>query len=356
MTQGHPVLLLLAAWLPAQTQFTVVPAACAGADATSHLWIAGASADLRQQTLIGPSHLTTLVGRTLLALELRRSAANETYAGGTAHLVVRLSTAPRPPLRGSPTFAQNVGSDEVQVFAGAVALPTSAPEPGPAVPWTPANVVRIPFTAPFVYLGGTLCVDVTGQAQPGLTADWWMADAVFEDLAGTAAPGGAGCGPYGGPLGQWSFVSTRQLVPGAHARFTAHGTPWGIGIAMLGQRSPFPIPMTALGLPAPGCDLHLMTLDLLLPALFVPELHPGLQSLGGFAEVRPWIPDDAAMFGVTLTAQWLDLGPLRLSNAIEWTIAGAMPSLDLAVVEGHPAEPAGEIAVHMAHVLRLEHQ
>lgn len=356
MTHRHLVLPLLAVWLPAQAQSTVVPAAYAGTDAISHLWLAGASADLRQQTLVGPSHLTALVGRTLTALELRRSAANEVYGGGTAHLVVRLSSAPQPPLRGSPVFAQNVGADEVQVFSGPVVLPTSPAATGPVVAWTPDNVVRIEFTTPFVYHGGTLCLDVTGQAQSGQTADWWMADAVFEDLAGTAIEAGAGCGPYGGPLGQWSFVSTRLLVPGSHARFTAHGTPWGIGIAMLGQRSPFPIPLTALGLPAPGCDLHLMTLDVMLPALFVPEMHPGLQSLGGFAEVRAWIPDDAAVFGVTLTAQWLDLGQLRLSNAVEFSVAGAMPSLDLAVVEGHPAEAAGEIAVHMAHVLRIEHQ
>jgi hypothetical protein len=62
----------------AQTpQLAVVPAAYAATDAISHLWVPGANADVRQQTLIGPMQLTGMVGRALTALELRRSAADD---------------------------------------------------------------------------------------------------------------------------------------------------------------------------------------------------------------------------------------------------------------------------------------
>ncbi|MFY9345086.1 MAG: hypothetical protein WAT39_21525 [Planctomycetota bacterium] len=347
----------LAALLPAQSpQTTVVPASYATTDAVSHLWVAGASRDVRQQTLVGPSHLGALVGRTLTAIELRRSATNETYQGGTASLTVTLSTSPNVPLTCSQTFAANVGNDAAQVFAGNVTLPHSPPATGPAVGWTTANTVRIAFTTPFAYQGGTLCIDVVGHPVAGQNANWWMADAEFEDLAGTTAEIGTGCGSFGGPHGRWSFVSARTLLPGGYARFWAEGPPNSIGIAAFGAPGALPIPLTAFGLPAPaGCNLWLGSLDTMMVAVFEPEVHP--LALGrASAEVRIRIPNNASVFGVTLATQWLEWSQLAVSNAIRWTVAGAIPTLDMAAIEGHPMESRGEVAVHMAHVLRLEHQ
>ncbi|HEX5050330.1 MAG TPA: hypothetical protein VFZ65_01030 [Planctomycetota bacterium] len=335
-------------------QTLVVPAAYSTQDAVSSLWIAGGSAEVRQQTLVGASHLGALVGRSLTALELRRSAADETYQGGEAHLAVTVSTSPNAPLACSQAFAGNVGNDAVQVFDGTVTIPTSPPAVGPSVGWTPDNTVRIAFQSPFVYLGGTLCIDVIGQPVAGQAAGWWVADAEFEDLEGTVVEVGDGCGSYGGPHHRWSYVAERSLLPGAFARFWAHGTPNSLGLAAFGCASP-PIPLTALGLPSPGCNLFLGSLDALLPAVFEPEVHPLLAGVAT-AEVRVKIPNDVAVFGTTFTTQWLEWAQLATSNAIQWTVAGSIPTLDMAVIEGHPAEATGEVAVHMAHVLRFEAQ
>jgi hypothetical protein len=339
----------------AQTpQQIVVPAAYAALDAASHLWLPGASSDVRQQTLIGASHLSQVVGRPLRAIEYRRSAANESFLGGTANMTVSLSTSPRRPLHASLLFADNVGPDVTTVFAGLVTLPTSPVEVGPAVAWSPANTVRIAFTAPFPYVGGTLCIDVVGVPVVGQQANWWMADAVFEDLTGSSLEVGNGCGPLGGPAGRWSRLHERTLVPGNHAYLEASGPHWSVGIAAFGTRSALPLPLTALGLPAPGCELHLATLDVLLPVVFVPHVHPLLQAGPACAWVQFWIPDDPAVFGTTMTTQWFECSQLATSNAIQWTVAGTIPSLDITSVEGWPSNPDGNVAVCHAHVLRLE--
>jgi hypothetical protein len=253
------ILVMLCAAAAAQTsQFEVVPAAFATQDAVSYEWFAGACADLRQQTLVGPSHLQNLVGRSIWGIELRRTAANEVYFGGNADVTVTLSTAPHPPLACSSTYAANVGNDAVQVFTGTVTLPTSPATTGSTVPWTSGNVVQIPFQTPFLYQGGTLCVDVLGQPIPGWNANWWMTDAAFEDLSGTTQEIGTGCGTYGGPNHRWSFVAERSLLPGAYARFWAEGPQNGIALVVFGAASPVPIPLSSFGLNAPGCDLHLL--------------------------------------------------------------------------------------------------
>jgi hypothetical protein len=335
----------------------VVPAAYTSTDAVSYAWIAGASRDVRQQTLIGASHLQNLIGHPLLALELRRTAANETYQGGAANLTVVLSTSPNEPLRCDSEFAGNVGQDALAVFSGTVTLPTSPPATGPSVAWSANNVVRIAFQTPFVYHGGTLCIDLVGQPIAGQNANWWMADAEFEDLRGTAVEVGAGCGLYGGPQHQWSFTSERTLLPGAHASFWAYGPANAFAIAAFGVSSPVPIPLQSLGMSAPGCSLHLQP-GLVMSTqitLFEPELHPLLQSRGGVAESRLRIPNSTGMFGLSMTTQWLDLSQPATSNAIQWTVASSMPTIDMALVDGVPNDPRGLVSVHHAHVWRIEH-
>lgn len=353
------LLPLLPAVALAQTpQHVVVPAVHTNTDAISYGWIAGASRDVRQQTLVGPSHLQALLGHELLALELRRTAADETYQGGTAHLTVVLSTSPNEPLRTDPIYFGNVGADAAQVFSGPVTLPTSPPDTGPNVPWSPQNIVRIPFTAPFLYRGGTLCIDVVGQPIAGQNANWWMADAEFEDIQGSSLQIGSGCGAYGGAQHVWSFASDRTLLPGAHARFWAYGPPNGFALAAFGAPAANPIPLQALGLPAPGCTMQLHP-NLLLAttvALFEPEIDPRLWSHGGSAEARIWIPNAPWVFGLTLATQWLDLAQPATSNAIQWTVANSMPTLDMALVEGHPNDTRGEVTVHFAHVWRFEYR
>lgn len=352
----------LTATLAAQTpQHVVVPAAYGTNDAVSYVWLPGASRNLRQQTLVGASHLTSLIGQSLTAIELRRTAENEIFAGGSADLVVNLSISPRTPLTCSSTFALNASTSPTEVFNGTVTFPTSPatapPSPTTTVPWTPDNTLRIPFAQPFVYLGGTLCIDVVGTPISGQNANWWMADAVFENLSGSTLDLGGGCGIYGGPSHQWSYVSARSLLPGGFARLHAYGTPWGVAVAAFGQRSLVGVPLAMLGLPAgPGCDVFLSTVDTVVGELFVPDAHPGLAAAGGRADVEFKLPATTSMFGLSLTTQWLDWTQVATSNAIEWTIASAMPTLDMALVDGHPAEATGHATVHLAHVLRFEYQ
>lgn len=344
--------------LLAQTpQFDVIPVAATSTDLVSYEWIAGASRPLRQQTLIGASHLTGLVGRTLTALELRRNAANEIYQGGTLSLTVTLSIAPHAPLQATNAFVNNLGANAVQVFSGQLNLPTSPATTGTTVAWTANNILRVPFATPFLYLGGPLCIDVVGTPVNGQNANWWMADAMFEDIAGARTNLGGGCGAYGGPAHEWSNVAVRSLLPGAYARFFAFGPPLSFGIAAFGTKSPAPIPLSLLGFPSgPGCNLMLGSIDALFLEMFEPETHPGLLARGGMAEVRLKIPADPAVFGATLTTQWLEWTQMATSNAIEWTVASAIPTLDMALLEGHPQEATGELTVHLAPVVRFESQ
>jgi hypothetical protein len=338
-------------------QYLVVPTPYVSNDAVSYEWIAGASRDLRQQTLIGASHLTALVGKSLTAIELRRTAADETYQGGSANLTVTMSISPTSTLDCSATFAANPGTPSIQVFAGAVNLPTSAPVVGPTVAWSAANVVRIPLQTPFLYLGGTLCVDIVGQPLAGQNADWWMADAEFEDIAGTVTDLGGGCGAYGGPQHQWSSIEERSLLPGAYARFFAYGSPFGFGVAAFGTKSPAGIPLAALGFNAgPACYLFLSTLDAAMVSVFEPDPDPNLISRGGRADISFKLPSSSTVLGLTFTTQWLDWSQMATSNALEWTVASALPTLDMALVEGHPQAATGEVSVHLAHVLRFEYQ
>jgi hypothetical protein len=183
-----------------------------------------------------------------------------------------------------------------------------------------------------------------------------MADAAFDDTKGATSSHGSGCGQYGGAAGKWGYASSRQLVPGGHPSFWAHGVPGGLATVAFGAVNPAPIPLTAIGLPAPGCDLNLATLDLLLPALFDVPQDPLLMSFGGTAEMSFWIPDDPAFFGVTLAAQWFDWTQLASSNAMYAAVAATMPALDMVVIDGDATEASGLPSVYMAHVLRFEYQ
>jgi hypothetical protein len=344
-----------AAFACAQT-FTVVPAAYATTDANSYEWLAGASAPLRQQTLVGASHLQALVGHTLTALEFRRTAVNETYTGGAAHLTVTLSSTPRTALTTSATFAANVGPQPVQVFAGTVTLPTSPATAGPgtSVAWTPQNTVRIAFTTPFVYPGGTLLVDIEGQPIPGQQAQWWMTDAVFEDIAGTVTEISPGCCVTGGPQTDWSWVAKRSLVLGGTAQCRAYGPIGSVGFAVFGAPTP-PVPLGALGLPAASasCVLGVWPIDVVMVAPFEP-VWPSFPF--GDAEVRVTIPNHPGLLGASMATQWFEPSQMVSSNTLLWTIAPSAPVQNLTLVEGHPAEAEGTVSVHLAQVLRFESQ
>jgi hypothetical protein len=336
-------------------QSLVVPAAHASSDAVSFEWVPGASQDVHQQTLVGPSHLGSIVGHQITGLSFRRTAANETYLGGTANMTVWLSTSPLPPLECSAVYAANVGQDVTQVYQGMVSIPTSPAVVGVAVPWTPSNVIQIVFAQPFVYLGGTLCIDIVGLTVSGQTTDWWMADAAYDYAIGTAVDIGPGCGSHANALGQWSWVSPHTLLPGSTAGMSANGPEGNWAVAVVGPAGPaFPLPLLNLG--QPGCNAYLSDILFLNVTAFWPTGEPLIQARGGVATYGLQIPNANWVLGAQMTTQWLDLVAQNSSNAVTWTVATAAPTLDMALFDGVASDTTGNVSVYLAHVLRLEYQ
>jgi hypothetical protein len=336
-------------------QALVVPAAHATTDAPSYGWLGGASRPLRQQTLIGPSHLLGRSGQTITAIELRRNAANEIYAAGDMHWTVTLSTLPLDPLAAVSVFAANTGASPVQVFSGVISLPASPAAVGPAVGWAVDNVIRVPLQVPFQYSGGTLCMDVFGTPIQGQNANWWMADFALDDIRGSTSDLGGGCGIYGSVQSEWSHVATRSLVVGAYAHLSAFGTPGGLAIAAIGNKNAVGVPLSLVGLPAgPTCLVRLANLFSLTPALFDVPANANDLPFGGKAELFLKLPNVPSALGATFTAQWVDWSQSASSNAIECTVSPQVPALDMAFLEGPVGEAEGLLSVHIAPVVRFE--
>ncbi|MCU0867908.1 MAG: hypothetical protein MUC36_29330 [Planctomycetes bacterium] len=57
--------------------------------------------------------------------------------------------------------------------------------------------------------------------------------------------------------------------------------------------------------------------------------------------------------GLQMATQWFDLVQLATSNTFHWTIGGAVPNLDMALVEGNSQGARGNVTNYLAHVLRL---
>ncbi|MCB9868195.1 MAG: hypothetical protein H6816_16355 [Phycisphaerales bacterium] len=347
---------LAAAAISQAPQFQTIPAAYEAAEANSLEWVAGTGAHLRQQTLIGASHLTNLVGHQLLALELRRAAFADAFQGATADWVVTLSHSPNTPLTASEVFQNNVGPSPVTVFSGQVFAPTSPPNTSLPIPWTNSNKIRVVFQTPFTYTGGTLCLDIVGSPILGQTSDWWVSDAVWEDIPGAVTEIGAGCGLYGGASRRWSGADKHTLIPGANGKFWAYGAPNGFGICAFGAANAAPIPLSAFGIPAPGCNVYLDPTMVLATNIgfFTPVNSPLYVEGKAVTYVR--LPADPWIFGLTLTTQWFDLMQPATSNALQWTVSSNIPTLDMAHIDGDPTDAGGNLTVHLAPVYRFEHQ
>jgi hypothetical protein len=353
---------LLPAALVAQQEF-VVPAEFAVDDAPAMRWAAGFTTALRQQVLIADRHLIALRGRTITALSVRRDAAiARALPGGDADLVLQLSTSPRTPEDPAEELAKNVGADAVTVQAGRVSIPSSPAVAGTSVPWDAAHAVRFVFQQPFVYGGGTLCVDLRGSPAPGSALRAWPVDAVAGAARGTKTPLGSSCAAVVGVAGPAGTLSTTtvdpgRLVVGASARFVARGTP-GTAAAMVVGLAPLASPIELRVLGAPGCFVHVHGIAS-LSATFGGELSPQHRVLGGFADAALRIPNDNGLRGAGFYTQWLQLGPpLATSEALRCTIAAAAPTLGMAIVEaleGGVAPPThGRVDVDQGLVMRFE--
>ena len=335
----------------------VAPAVNNTADAVGQNRIAGAGGDLRQQILVGEAHLLSMIGASIQAIEFRRSASTEAFTGGSVQMTVSLSSSITPPIECSTTFAANTGTGEQQVFSGTVTIPTSVGIAGTTVPWSANNIIRVQFSSPYAYSGGTLCIDIVGSPIGGQEPGWWMTDAADEGQTGSITDLGGGCGTFG--VGTFrSAIAGRTLVAGTTAQMIARGTPYGLGVAAVGPKFIPGVPLAALGFTnaPPGCAIHLSQIDLLAARIFLPDPDPQLAAMGARADFELKIPAIPAALGFQMTTQWFDWTQTATSNAIEWTISTSMPTLGMALVEGHPLESTGRATVNHAHVMRFEYQ
>lgn len=351
-----PALLLLATWIPAQ-QATFIPAANTLDDGNSRFWIGGTVQPERQLTLIDGSLLQPLLGETIHAIAFRRNAESEALVGGSAQLTVRMSHASRSWSNASVAFGQNHGQDVVAVFQGTVTLPSSPATNATQVAWTAANAVEILFQVPFRYLGGTLAVEIAGQPDPQQPTAWWPADAAWEPNAGNEVSVGNGCGQFGGPAGQWSFVSADNLVPGGSALFTALGPVGELAYWMLADRTlQNAVDLGPFG--SPGCFAHVQTPLAGEVVVFAHALRPGQPALGAFAQFHLPVPSSPSFLGASFASQWFGLGSqgITASNAHGWSIAGQAPTLAMTLVTaaGENAT-SGKLVPGCGHVLRFSH-
>lgn len=348
---------LMGAWFAPQYHFLVVPAVHASTDAAHGYFVGGTVEPRRQLTLLDGPILGLAPGRILHGVAFRRDAADETFSGGTANLTVRLSHAATGSGTASAHFDDNHGMDVTTVFRGTVELPASPPAPGPDVAWSSTNVVHVPFQLPFVYRGGTLALEVLGAPDPQSNASWWPADAVWQPTGGHVESVGAGCGPWGGPEGEWAFVSPTGLVVGGTASFSALGEPGALALLVIaGKARPDVLDLRSLG--APGCFAHLEHEIGSCGTLFGPPLRP---QVPGNAVVELHVPAMPGLVGVSFASQWFAIGSHGLvsSNAHAWSL-GAPPWAGLAVVTaeqvGSTVPPIGKVVPGCGHVLQFAYQ
>ncbi|GAB4138930.1 MAG: hypothetical protein Fur0037_04880 [Planctomycetota bacterium] len=349
---------ILSCLVAQSSQQAVVPPANATLDGSDQFFVAGTVEARRHLTLIDGSLLSSIANHTLTALAFRRDASQNAYAGGIANLTVKLSHAARSWDRASAAFAANHGPDLTTVFSGPISIPASPPASGPNVPWTPANTLAIPFQTPFLYLGGTLAVEVSGAPDPAHQVPSWPADAVWEPTGGTAQSVGSGCGAFGGPNGEWSFVTATNFVPGGTAGFMAIGSPYDLGCWILAANAQAgAVDLSPFG--APGCYGNVQGMLGSALLFFSPPILPQRPADGGIAIVELQLPATSTFLGASLASQWLRLGAggLTSSNAHQWTIALSMPALPVTlvsapVVSGEPV--TGRVTPGCGHVMRFD--
>lgn len=338
-------------------QHHVAPPTQTIADGAHALFVAGTTEPHRELLVIDGSLLLAMQGRRITGIELRRDVADETFAGGVADLTVLLSHAARAWSDASERFDQNHGPDRTLVFQGSVQLPTSPPVLGPDVPWDAQNVLAIALQTPFDYVAGALALEIRGAPDAMTPTEWWPADAVWQPAGGSATSIGNGCGPRGGPTGEWAFLDATNLVPGGTATFTALGSPNELACLVFGTGAAAnAIDLAPFG--APGCHGHLQVVLGSLLTFFGPPLLATQPATGGRALLAFRVPGSPAYLGMGMASQWIGFGTggLVSSNAHAWTLANTAPTLPMTMVTAHdPAgtADAGTVVPGCGHVVRF---
>lgn len=309
----------------------------------------------RTQVLVDGSLLGAAVGRSVRAIELHRAVAlGAALRGGSAQLRLDLGIAPHPSHRAFPHFGGNLTANDpsrVNVFDGELDLPASAGVVGAAPGfWDPADTVTLQLDTPYVYRGGTLCLDFVGRPVLGRESGWFFAGS-GEPIAGHVSRSGVGCGSM-----QRFTVHPRELVVGSTARLLCDGPPnVGAGLYLLGVRMRS-FAVGASGLAAPGCTLEVFPFDV-IPVEFETLRH-GPGHVDSVSRAAFQIPRNPGILGASISAQCVALStPLEVSEAITMTVAPQVPGLGMSMVyartRGGQTPQVGVVSTTRAPWLRL---
>lgn len=350
--------LLLCALAPtAAAQNLVVPANRVASDGSTGQAFPGFSQRLRMQVVVDDAELVGLRQHEITAIAVRRDGQyQKALQGGRANLIVRVSIAPRPPGSSSPVFATNHGTSVVEVFRGEVVVPDAPALAGRhGATWQSPDAVTIPFTAPFPYAGGHLCIDVEGTPVAGVVSPWWRIDgeAFLHDASVT--PVGQDCDPKA-----TGFASRDTLLPGGTVRCVGTGPAGAMGVFLLGV-APLGSGVDLGFLGAPGCVAHVQP----LVSVATVYTYPGPDGYGS-RNLELQLPDDRVMLGGTLLSQWAsypnprNAAALTVSRALALRLASRSNTLVGATVRTGPAAAslpdAGQVVPQVMPVLKISYQ
>src|SRR5690606_1044808 len=294
----------------------VVPAAAATRDGTTNAEAAGFTERRRQQVLIGTSLLSPLLGRTIDRLTFRRDGALPPLVAGQTRLQVSVSIAPFGSIEDtSLSFDANHGAPTTIVFDATVDLP-AAPRLSHrnGATWSVPDIVTVPFSAPFTYPGGILCLEFRGEPVAGRASTWWPIDCESDGVRGRRTSLGPGCGRVASQAALTATAAESGLRPGATAELV-HLTDSTAATILALAVQPLRDPFELAGLGAPGCWLHVLP-DVTLPA---PVTGSYFGRGIGSARCALRIPEGPASLGAVLYAQWFDATThgLAASNGLQ---------------------------------------
>ena len=338
---------------------TVVPASAEFGDGTSVRRVAGFVEPFRQQLLIDPVHLSTMLGERLSNLQLRRDAGTvqRAFNAGEVQLKVWLSTSPNTASSPSDVFATNRGVDRALVFDDVLVLP-AARAVGPGRP--SGFDVEIGFSTPFTYQGGTLLIEFEGSPVVGSEASEWPVDAVVEDVQGAATTVGFSCGALSRGGGtDTAHVAAGELIPGSTVNLLLRAEAGRPAILMVsGFARPGLMDLSLVGFEV-GCSLHLAGVAASVATLTASDAVSA--TLGAPAVIPFQIPSHTSVLGASLAVQWIEVSStgLRASNGLELTVASRLPSLGMALVESSsgsvPLPSSGRVTTGAGLVVRFTH-
>lgn len=322
-----------------------IPSDAIGRDGLGLGHLAGLSQPRRQQFLLGEGLLAGLRGRTITRITFRRDGQPADLTDGAANLIVRLDQQTvSNPWRASPVFAVNLGANTAIVFQGQVDAPAS-PRPlrRDGVGFGAGESVSIALANPFLYVGGTLCIDIEGAPVVGNTTGAWPIDIERDAVRGHVTTTGTSCVSTPERVTRHVSADPSALRPGATARFVGFGgAGQPAGLLVAAQRLRSPVDLGFLG--SPGCKLGLVPmLDLWTSTAANPR---GPLSA---ANVYLTMPHEAHFVSATLHAQWVFVqdGGIRTTETMTADFAGSLASIDGAIVTSRPQAGAqvGEVEV-----------